>query len=1036
LVSASPTRVRIGAFELDLKAGELCSPDGKVRRLQEQPFQILRMLVQRAGDVVTRDEIQKLLWPNDTVVEFDHSIHTAINKLRQAFGDSAEAPKYIETVARRGYRLVVPVDSLNPIPNPIANPTPAGRVNDEPVHDDSRPPTSSSDLRGKQISHYRVLDVLGVGGMGVVYKAEDVKLGRRVALKFLPEGLARDEKALDRFEREARAASALDHPNICTIHELGEYDGHPFIAMSLLEGQTLRDRIAARGTSFRTSELLNLSIQIADGLAAAHEKGIIHRDIKPANIFITNKDEAKILDFGLAKLADAGDHEALHEKRTAASPLDLSLSLTDVALGTVPYMSPEQVRGEKLEKLDARTDLFSLGVVIYEMATGQQAFQADTTAQLHEAILTGTPIPPRQLNPALPPKLEEIIHKSLEKDREVRCQSASEIRADLKRLKRDTESGSTPPSAQAQLPAAPRQTNRKFLLGAAAALLLLFVFLGLRWFFTNHSSTKQRLSERRITHNTPDNRVLGEAISPDGKYLAYVDTNGLHLNVIDTGEVHDIALPQEVQGGLWDVTWFPDSQTVLLNGTSKDEGFVLWATSVFGGTPHKLRTFARFAAVSPQGSIAFVSRGPEIWVMGSNGENPRKVLTSETERFTAVAWSPGGGRLAYIKRSPVSSQPGGSIETVPVEGGKPSSVISSPRLNSNSAGGLQWLRDGRIIFSQRERDDSDDANLWTIAVDPRTGKSTGEPTRTSSWYGFGAWIPTASADGRRMAVIKARMWDDVYVGELKDDGSRLDTPKRLTVSDSQDFVNAWTRDSKEVFFSSDRAGKFQIFKQQLGDTAAQTVIQGQDDVLSATLSPDGSWLLYWTRPHVGHPKTMRLMRARISGGEAEQILEEPVRAAVNLDCPSHADALCVFSRHEKDSEVFYALDPQQGLGKQLTSVHGPAGEWGISPDGTRIAVDTTENIRLIDFRTGAQRYFPSTGGVWSLVWTPDGKALIVTLQRGEYLIARIDLDGKTRILLNRGRNQWIGNASVSPDGRYLAFSQQSWDTNAWLLENF
>jgi Tol biopolymer transport system component len=181
---------------------------------------------------------------------------------------------------------------------------------------------------------------------------------------------------------------------------------------------------------------------------------------------------------------------------------------------------------------------------------------------------------------------------------------------------------------------------------------------------------------------------------------------------------------------------------------------------------------------------------------------------------------------------------------------------------------------------------------------------------------------------------------------------------------------------------------------------------------------------------------MRLMRARISGGEAEQILEEPVQAAVNLDCPSRADALCVFSRHEKDSEVFYALDLQQGLGKQLTSVHGPAGEWGISPDGTRIAVDTTENIRLIDLRTGAQRDVSFTGSVWSLVWASDGKSLVAAVQRSEYLIVRIDLDGKTRVLLNRGRNQWIGNASVSPDGRYLAFSQQSWDTNAWLLENF
>ncbi len=339
--AAFPNRVRVGAFELDLKAGELCAEDRKVR-LQEQPFQILLMLVQSSGGVVTREEIQKKLWPNDTVVEFDHSIHTAINKLRQAFGDSAEDPKYIETVARRGYRLMVRVERMEASPANLSLDT---RVV-PPV-----PEPSTSVLIGKKVSHYRVLEVLGGGGMGVVYKAEDLKLGRRVALKFLPEELGNNAKVLERFEREARAASALDHPNICTIYEFSEHEGQPFIAMPLLEGQTLRDRIAARAAPFTTDELLKLAIQIGDGLAAAQEKGIIHRDIKPANIFITNRDEAKILDFGLAKLTCA-DHEDLpHQETLAATGHDLSLSLTGMAMGTVPYMSPEQVRGEKLDNL-------------------------------------------------------------------------------------------------------------------------------------------------------------------------------------------------------------------------------------------------------------------------------------------------------------------------------------------------------------------------------------------------------------------------------------------------------------------------------------------------------------------------------------------------------------------------------------------------------------------------------------------------------------------------------------------------------------
>ena len=425
--TALPERMRLGAFEFDLKTGELRDREGKARRLQEQPFQILLMLVRHRG-LVTREEIQKKLWPNDTVVEFDHSIHTAINKLRQVFGDSAEDPKYVETVARRGYRLVVSVERLDAIP---AAP-PSAVV--APV-----PEPSASSLSGKRVSHYRVLEVLGGGGMGVVYKAEDLKLGRRVALKFLPEEIASDAKALERFEREARAASALDHPNICTIHEFGEHEGQPFIVMTLLEGQTLRDRITATAGAFGLPELLKLAVQIADGLAAAHEKGVIHRDIKPANIFITNRDEAKILDFGLAKLTDVGDHErSRHEESQTASVHDLSLSLTGLAMGTVPYMSPEQIRGEKL---DARSDLFSCGLVIYEMATWQQAFRQETAAELHEAILNRRPVPARELNPALPPRLEEIINKALEKDRNLRYQTAAELRADLLRLQRDTDSG-------------------------------------------------------------------------------------------------------------------------------------------------------------------------------------------------------------------------------------------------------------------------------------------------------------------------------------------------------------------------------------------------------------------------------------------------------------------------------------------------------------------------------------------------------------------------------------------------------------------
>jgi len=407
-----------GPFRLDPEKRVLVR-DGKPVPLAPKAIEALLVLVENAGHLVEKDDLIKRVWP-DAFVE-EGNLNKNIFFLRKVLGEWDGGREYIETVPKRGFRFVAPVNEVT-----------HAEVGYQPQT------SATANLIGRKVSHYRVLEVLGGGGMGVVYKAEDLKLGRRVALKFLPEEIASDVKVLERFEREARAASALDHPNICTIHEFGEHEGRPFIAMSLLEGQTVRDQIAARAAPFTTDELLTLAIQIGDGLAAAHEKGIIHRDVKPANIFITNRNEAKILDFGLAKLTDAGDRVGIpHEETQTASVHDLSLSLTGVAMGTAAYMSPEQVRGERL---DARTDLFSFGLVLYEMATGKQAFSGNTAPALHEAILNRRPVPARELNPDLPPRLEEIIKRALEKDRNLRYQSAAEMRADLQRLKRDNDS--------------------------------------------------------------------------------------------------------------------------------------------------------------------------------------------------------------------------------------------------------------------------------------------------------------------------------------------------------------------------------------------------------------------------------------------------------------------------------------------------------------------------------------------------------------------------------------------------------------------
>jgi len=433
-----PDRVRCAGFEFDLKSGELRG-NGRTTRLAEKPYRLLAILVENAGEVVTREEIQHKLWPNDTIIDFEHGINSAINFLRRAFDDSAETPKYIETIPRHGYRFIAPVEPINAphpqvMPEPPADTFRGGETN-------RRHPGL---LVGRKVSHYRVLELIGGGGMGLVYRAEDMKLGRAVALKFLPEEMADDASVLQRFEREARAASALNNPHICTIYEFGDYESQPFIVMELLEGDTLRERLSALavGKSLALNQLLEIALQICDGLSAAHQKNIIHRDIKPANIFLTKSGLAKILDFGLAK--PAADSFAMawpngfetgplrdEEHHRLTSGGDPTATRTGVAMGSEGYMSPEQIRGEKL---DARTDIFSFGLVLYEMATGRRAFTGETSPMVRKAILNEAVAPVEQFNSEIPAKLVTIIEKALEKDPERRWRTAEEMRTALDQI--------------------------------------------------------------------------------------------------------------------------------------------------------------------------------------------------------------------------------------------------------------------------------------------------------------------------------------------------------------------------------------------------------------------------------------------------------------------------------------------------------------------------------------------------------------------------------------------------------------------------
>jgi eukaryotic-like serine/threonine-protein kinase len=485
------TRVRLGSFELDLASGELRSigsadatNTNKVL-LREQSLLVLRMLIERKGKIVTREEIRKKLWPNDTIVDFDHSINATIKTLRRALGDSADNPQYVETLARRGYRLRLPVEWLESTTG-----FPRGQGPSAPVFRDP------GGLIGRKVSHYRVLEVIGAGGMGMVYKAEDLKLGRSVALKFLPEDLAGDPIALQRFEREAQTASALNHPNICTIYEIEEHEGQPFIVMELLQGDTLRSRIS--GSEFEALplvEVFGIALQVCDALQAAHDKGIVHRDIKPANIFLTTQGTVKVLDFGLAKLLasdetpgiDPAEASRNHRDRSMAqsaseqTKIDASLTRPGATAGTAGYMSPEQVRKEKL---DARTDLFSFGMVLYEMAAGQRAFVGETVAEIHDAILHQTPVPAHNLNSAVPRSLDAVIIKALEKDREKRYQSAAEMSKDLARVQRQVQ---------------PSRLRLRRWFGAAA---LLAVVAAAFWLYGSY--------RRLVTLSTTDTIVLAD----------------------------------------------------------------------------------------------------------------------------------------------------------------------------------------------------------------------------------------------------------------------------------------------------------------------------------------------------------------------------------------------------------------------------------------------------------------------------------------------------------------------------------------------